>query len=315
MSSRTPSPSPRSSCCARTARTGRDRSSSLPSGCPLPWCCVRPSSSSASSVSAGSRSPAAGPSTVAPKRRSSASRSSPSPWSSSCSGGSSRTRRRPIGARRHRSYRTKCPLRKHRRSPSPETCQSGGGHPPLLCVHLPLATKAWWLENRGGSRPLKEASHDGARPEIRHPLRADPARAEDDEEPLLPDPALQRLRVGEAAQPGLFPRAEGRGRLRRPCRRGAVVRRAARALHGVTLRAARTFADSERLRISHVPEGDGQGRHPPGAAALRRRRQARTRGGLRHCLCLRFALVPTAAVLDSVLQQAHRRVRWLLRES
>ena len=49
----------------------------------------------------------------------------------------------------------------------------------------------------------------------------------------------------------------------------------ARAVHGVALRPARALADPERLRAPHVPEGDGQGRHPDGAGLLRRGRQAR----------------------------------------
>ena len=203
----------------------------------------------------------------------------------------------------------------------------------------------------------KEASRDGARPQTRHPLRADPDRPEDDEEPLLPDPALQRLRLREAHEPGALPRDEGRGRLRgglhrvlldpsgerrhpsrvraplgrrrhqeprvhvrhaprarRARRRRAVVRRPARSVHGDALRPARALADPERLRAPHVPEGDGQGRHPDGAGLLRRGREARPRGRVRHRLRLRLALLPAAAVLDAVLQPAHRRVRRLLRE-
>src|SRR6266852_5395085 len=49
---------------------------------------------------------------------------------------------------------------------------------------------------------------------------------------------------------------------------------------------ARTLPDPERLRVPDLREGDGQGRHPRGAAAVRRRGQARTRGGVRHCLRL-----------------------------
>ena len=60
-----------------------------------------------SSVSAGSRSPAAEPSTVARRRRSSASASWPSRCCSSCSGASSRTARSPTGGRRRRRCRTR----------------------------------------------------------------------------------------------------------------------------------------------------------------------------------------------------------------
>ena len=73
-------------------------------------------------------------------------------------------------------------------------------------------------------------------------------------------------------------------------------------------------ADPERLRAPHVPEGDGQGRHPRGAGLLRRGREAGARRRLRHRLRLRLALVPAAAVPDAVLQPAHRRVRRLVRE-
>ena len=185
----------------------------------------------------------------------------------------------------------------------------------------------------------------------------DPDRPEDDEEPLLPDPALQRFRVGEADEPGVLPRDEGGRRLRsllhrvlldlarvrrhppglgaplgrrrhqeplghvrhaprarRAGRLRALVRRPARALHGDALRPERAVADPERLRVPDLLHRDGQGRHPLPPAALRRRRQAGADGRLRHRLRLRLALLPPAAVPDAVLQQAHRRVRRLVRE-
>ena len=82
----------------------------------------------------------------------------------------------------------------------------------------------------------------------------------------------------------------------------------------IALRAARAVADPERLRAPHVPEGDGQGRHPRGAGLLRGGREAGAHGGLRHRLRLRLALLSAAAVPDAVLQQAHGRVRRLVRE-
>ena len=51
-----------------------------------------------------------------------------------------------------------------------------------------------------------EGEPHGARPEVRHPLRADPDRPEDAEEPLLPGAPLHRRRLGEARLPGLSPR-------------------------------------------------------------------------------------------------------------
>ena len=103
-------------------------------------------------------------------------------------------------------------------------------------------------------------------------------------------------------------------RARRARRLRALVRRPARAVHGDALRAAGPVADPERLRVPHVLHRDGQGRHPLPAEALRRRGEAGAHRRLRHRLRLRLALVPAAAVPDAVLQQAHGRVRRLVRE-
>ena len=98
-------------------------------------------------------------------------------------------------------------------------------------------------------------------------------------------------------------------------RRGrALVRRPARALHGVPLRRSRAVADPDRLRVPHVRDRGGQGRHPLPPAPLRRGREAGAHGRLRHRLRLRLPLLPAAAVPDAVLQPPHRRVRRLLRE-
>ena len=81
------------------------------------------------------------------------------------------------------------------------------------------------------------------------------------------------------------------------------------------MRAARPVADPERLRASSRTRArwtrttSGTVRSCTWTAAKR----ARTRR-LRHRLCLRLALVSAAAVPDAVLQQAHGRVRRLVRE-
>ena len=71
---------------------------------------------------------------------------------------------------------------------------------------------------------------DGARPEVRRPLRAGPGRPEDPAQPLLAGPALQRRGLGQARHAGRVPRHEGRGRLGRGLHRG-VHDRARRRRH------------------------------------------------------------------------------------
>ncbi len=86
------------------------------------------------------------------------------------------------------------------------------------------------------------------------------ARPEDHEEPLLPGPSLQRIRLREADEPGVLPRDEGRGRLRR-------------RLHGVLLDLA------------------GVGRHAPRLGApLGRRRHQEPLGHVRHAPRVRLPL-------------------------
>src|SRR5579871_3317492 len=52
-----------------------------------------------------------------------------------------------------------------------------------------------------------------ARFEVRHPLRADPDRPQDAQEPLLPGAPLHRRGLREARDAGLSPWHEGGGRL------------------------------------------------------------------------------------------------------
>ena len=101
-------------------------------------------------------------------------------------------------------------------------------------------------------------------------------------------------------------------RARRARRRRALVRRPARAVHGVALRPARPLADPERLRAPHVSryEMDKDDIREVQSFYVEAAKRARD-GRLRHRLRLRLALLPPAAVPDAVLQQAHGRVRRL----
>ena len=87
---------------------------------------------------------------------------------------------------------------------------------------------------------------------------------------------------------------------------------AARALQESRCVAARALADPERLRAPHVPEGDGQGRHPRGAGLLRRGREAGPRrpASTSSTSTARTRYLPHAVPV-AVLQPAHRRVRRL----
>ena len=123
----------------------------------------------------------------------------------------------PVGGRamtRHRRARTSTGSRVRgsscstERSPgwtAPANCDTKASAEPICLLLDELVCSS---RRRGGEVR-------GPRSEVRHPLRADPDRAEDAEEPLLPGAALHRRGVGEARLPGLSPRDEGRGRLGR----------------------------------------------------------------------------------------------------
>ncbi len=102
---------------------------------------------------------------------------------------------------------------------------------------------------------------------------ADPDRAEDAQEPLLPDAALQRLRVGEADEPGLLPRHEGGRRLRQPAapsiarsRPSPTTPTASRRASGTTTtsRTSRSCATCSTSTARWPPASSGTaGRTPP----------------------------------------------------
>ena len=122
-------------------------------------------------------------------------------------------------------------------------------------------------------------------------------------------PSLGRRRPG---QPGRHVRA--RARARRPRRDRAHPLRRARDQPPVAASLGGPVPARERLRAAPRAQGDGARRHPARPRGLGACSDSLARGRVRHRLRLRRAQLPPAPVPLAVLQQAHRRLRRLLRE-